>query len=227
MINWLEVSGGAVGTGSIRDVYFLGSPNNSYMGFDLSQPHTYNHGRGIGFEVVKNYNVNIYASLVGIVVDYNNLYYDWNSYFEYNGTYDWFIKIDYSTNNQQSFNTLFTEQIASHRGNPPQKLGRDWNDTKIEWSKNVTVPTDTTHIKISVYERDRTNFSRDPIFPIEVVIPQIKPYAIRKNNEFLSLNTVKKLFKKRKSNNWLDVSENEKNKIRKGNDWINQSKIGK
>lgn len=236
---YLDVFGGAVGTGTIRDVYFVGGPSRSIQGFDLSEPKAEGHGRGIGFEV-NGTNVNIQASLVGMVVNTNNLYAsDWHEYYPYNGLYEWYLTIYYSTSGAGGpWQTAVNRKLmAQHQGSPPAGLGRRWRETFIEYSTSTTIPENATHIKVSVFERDRTNFSRDPIFPIEMIKPKdIKPWAIRKSGSFKTFNRPSGWFKIRKSRAWSDKSLqkeadiNQVNKgvhrIRKGGSWKGQNKLG-
>ena len=234
MANWLECWGTYAKTGPYNNVAMGGSPATYIHGINLTQAKEAGHGRGILFENVNN-QIKVVISLVGYAVNQNMQAILNNHYISGNFTYDWFLDVYVSTDNQQSWQVIENNvKIASHNSSQNLAYASDWVKSTIYVEKNYTLPNDFTHFKIEV-RGDQPAQRHQNIYTREQVIQDFKPWAIRKSNIFKSLNVSSGFFKIRKSNNWLDKSKNSESdlgknqgasRIRKNNEWKAQNKIG-
>ena len=104
-----------------------------------------------------------------------------------------------------------------------------------QWSGKLQLPTDTTHVKVELRGEDAT-FPYENIYSIQQVIPDFRPWAVRKGGIFYSLDRATGWFKKRVKDSWVTIGKysadkaNKENqgssRIRKNGKWVGQGKIG-
>ena len=233
---WNECWGTYAATGPYNNVVMGGSPANSMYGLDLLPAKGAGYGNGIEFRYSQDINqLYVHINLIGYGSDPNNNYIANQEYVHGNFTYDWYVDIWYSTDNQATWTKTITELCARHNSDQTLAYKGNWGLSHVNWSANVNLPADFTHVKVEVRGEDPA-LRHQNIYTREVVIQSFKPWAIRKNNQFKSLDVLSGFFKIRKSNSWTDKSEmllsdvNRENvgtaRIRKNGTWRGQNKIG-
>ncbi|WP_370688059.1 hypothetical protein, partial [uncultured Dubosiella sp.] len=91
------------------------------------------------------------------------------------------------------------------------------------------------HVKIELMGEEAT-FPHQNIYSIQQIIPDFRPWAVRKNGRFLSCDRATGFFKKRSGGQWKDVPKYAvdqagkdnagTSRIRKGRKWKGQAKVG-
>lgn len=248
---WHPFHGGYLHSGPYNNVVLLGSPNDyGAFGAPLKKAHQAGFGKGIGFEN-DGFNVSMALDLVGVSVrDNGTCVMDSGSYVVNSGTYHWIFRIEYSTDGGKSYKTIVDERIFSH----------PWQYTKIysiagtydiygqynqySWdtlarnsqhSRNFTLNENTTHVKFSI-RGERSVFPYEIIFPIEQIIQDYRPFAVRKSGSFKSCNNASGFLKKRQGGVYVDIKkisygnagkENQgTSRLRVSGKWLAQRVIG-
>lgn len=236
---WNYFYGAYNNTGPYNNVVLGGAPGDSGpFGAPLATAHASGYGRGINFSDNGNYGVTFTLDLVPYSVSDARQYVA-NGYYigSTSEIYNYFIIISKSTDNQQSWTQLTREKIFTHTGQMSFIYRAGWDGTAraSQWSKFIQLSNDTTHVKIELQGEDVT-LPHSNIYSIQQVIPDFRPWGIRKNSVLKSLNKDSGFLKIRKSNAWNDIAkysydkvgkENQgTSRIRKSGKWLGQGKIG-
>lgn len=234
MAKWLECWGTYAKTGPYNNVAMGGSPNNTIHGLNLLQAKSKSYGQGVLFENINN-QIKVTISLIGYSVNEHLQALLNQHYVSGNFTYDWFLDVYVSENNQQSWQVVENNiKIASHSSSQNLAYANGWEQSNVKFAKVFNLPNNFTHVKIEV-RGEQAGQRHQNIYKREQVIQDFKPWAIRKANIFKSLNVSSGFFKIRKSYNWIDKSKNFESdlgknqgasRIRKDNKWKAQNKIG-
>lgn len=244
---WQEFWGAYDNTGPYNNVVLGGSPNTTGpYGIPLTTAHNSGYGYGIQFTDNGNYGVTFQLNLVGYGVTDAETYHANQHYVVYGGTYDYFIKVSVSNNNQSSWTQLYYAKIFSHGGGWSLAYASDWTNvaSRSQWSRFFQLPTDTTHVKIELLGEDAT-LPHENVYTIQQIIPEFKPWAIRKANQWKTLNRASGKFQIRdelvgtptaKAYDWNEksiMSGNETgakdkgtSRIRRSGSWVGQGKVG-
>lgn len=236
---WQYFYGAYNNTGPYNNVVLGGAPGASGpFGAPLATAHASGYGRGINFSDNGNYGVTFTLDLVPYSVTDAQQYIA-NGYYigSTSEKYNYFIIISKSTDNQKSWTQLIREKIFTHTGQMAFIYRAGWDRTAraSQWNKFIQLSNDTTHIKIELQGEDAT-LPHSNIYTIQQVIPDFRPWGIRKNEVLKSLNKDSGFLKIRKSNVWNDIAkysydkvgkENQgTSRIRKNGKWLGQGKIG-
>lgn len=236
---WQYFYGAYDNTGPYANVVLGGSPDNTGpFGAPLAAAHASGYGKGINFIDNGNYGVTFILDLVGYSITDAQQYIA-NGYYvgDTSFTYNYFIIVSKSTDNQASWTELLREKIFTHTGQMPLNYLPGWDGTAraSQWSKFIQLSNDATHVKIELQGEDVT-FPHSNIYSIQQVIPDFRPWGIRKGGVLKSLNKDSGFLKIRKSNSWKDIpkysydkagKENQgTSRIRKNGKWLGQRKIG-
>lgn len=236
---WQYFYGAYNNTGPYANVVLGGSPDNTGpFGAPLANAHASGYGKGINFTDNGNYGVTFILDLVGYAITDAQQYVADGYYVgDTSVTYNYFIIVSKSTDNQASWTQLLREKIFTHTGQMPLNYLQGWEGTAraSQWSKFIQLSNNTTHVKIELQGEDVT-FPHSNIYSIQQVIPDFRPWGIRKNGVLKSLNKDSGFLKIRKSNSWKDIAkysydkagkENQgTSRIRKNGKWLGQRKIG-
>ena len=236
---WNYFYGAYNNTGPYNNVVLGGAPGDSGpFGAPLATAHASGYGRGINFSDNGNYGVTFTLDLVPYSVSDAQKYVA-NGYYigSTSDIYNYFIIISKSTDNQQSWTQLTRENIFAHTGLMPFIYRPGWDGTAraSQWSKFIQLSNDTTHVKIEL-QGEAAALPHSNIYSIQQVIPDFRPWGIRKAGVLKSLNKDSGFLKIRKSNTWNDIAkysydkvgkENQgTSRIRKNGKWLGQGKIG-
>lgn len=236
---WNYFYGAYNNTGPYNNVVLGGSPENTGpFGAPLATAHESGYGRGINFSDNGNYGVTFTLDLVAYSVTDAQQYVA-NGYYigSTSDIYYYYIIVSKSTDNQKSWTQLTRENIFTHTGQMPFIYRTGWASTAraSQWSKFIQLSNDTTHVKIELQGEDAT-LPHSNIYSIQQVIPDFRPWGIRKSGVLKSLNKDSGFLKIRKSNIWKDIpkysydkagKENQgTSRIRKNGKWLGQRKIG-
>lgn len=236
---WQYFYGAYNNTGPYNNVVLGGAPGDTGpFGVPLAIAHASGYGRGINFSDNGNYGVTFTLDLVPYSVT-NAQQYVANGYYigSTSVTYNYFIIISKSTDNQQSWTQLTHEKIFTHTGQMCFIYRAGWDGTAraSQWNKFIQLSNDTTHVKIELQGEDAT-LPYSNVYSIQQIIPDFRPWGIRKNGVLKSLNKDSGFLKIRKSNTWKDIpkytydkvgKENQgTSRIRKNGKWLGQGKIG-
>lgn len=235
---WNTFWGAYDNTGPFSNVVLGGDPSaTGPFGIPLTDAHNAGFGQGIEFTDNGNYGVTFKLNLVGYAVNDSQQYVPNLHYVPYGGTYDYILIVSTSNNNQASWNQIFNAKIFSHPGGANLCYGANWHEIaqSSQWSGFFQLPTDTTHVKIELRGEDAT-LPHENIYSIQQIIPEFKPWAIRKAKQWNSLNRPSGFFHIRKSGQWEDKSimsgsetgqvNQGTSRIRKNNNWVGQGKVG-
>ena len=238
-MTWQYFYGAYDNTGPYANVVLGGSPDNTGpFGAPLATAHASGFGKGINFSDDGNYGVTFILDLVGYAVT-DAQQYTADGYYvgDTSQQYNYYIIISKSTDNQKSWTQLTREKIFTHTGQMPLNYRQGWQNTAraSQWSKFIQLSNDTTHVKIELQGEDVT-LPYSNIYTIQQVIPDFRPWGIRKSGILKSLNKDSGFLKIRKSNTWKDIQkysydkvgkENQgTSRIRKNGKWLGQGKIG-
>lgn len=235
---WATFYGAYNNTGPYNNVVLGGSPdNNGPFSAPLTQAHQAGYGRGINFSDDGNYGVTFQLDLVPYAVSDSGVYIANQTYVQYGGLYKYRLIISASDDNQASWTEIFNQFIFSHSDTWAMIYHSGWETTaqNSQWSKFLQLAKTTTHVKIELMGEDAT-FPYHNIYSIQQIIPDFRPWAIRKNGKFLSCNRSTGFFKKQSGNVWVDIPKYSVDKagqtnqgtsrIRKSGTWKGQSKVG-
>lgn len=236
---WQYFYGAYDNTGPYNNVVLGGAPGDSGpFGAPLATAHASGYGKGINFSDNGNYGVTFTLNLVPYSVTDAQAYVA-NGYYigDTSVTYNYYIIVSKSTDNKQSWTQLTREKIFTHKGQMPFIYRDGWKNTAraSQWSKFIQLSNDTTHVKIEL-QGDDVTLPYSNIYTIQQVIPDFRPWGIRKNGILKSLNKDSGFLKIRKSNAWNDIQkysydkvgkENQgTSRIRRNGKWLGQGKIG-
>lgn len=235
-MTWQNFHGAYDNTGPYANVVLGGNPGNTGdFNFPLATAHAKGYGKGINFIDDGNYGVTFQLDLVGYSVNDSGQYTGNGRYVQFGGRYNYILIISVSNNNQKSWREIFHQVIFSHSDTWTLSYMSGWETVaqNSQWSKKLQVPTDTTHVKVELRGEDAT-FPYANIYTIQQVIPEFRPWAIRKGGTFLSLNRATGFFQVRKNTTWADVKKYSEagqedkgtSRIRKNGKWVGQGKIG-
>jgi len=235
---WADFWGAYNNTGPYNNVVLGGSPNpTGPYGAPLEQAHNEGYGRGIHFSDDGNYGVTFQLDLVPYAVTDTGGYVANQSYVQYGGNYRYKLIVSTSNNNQANWSEIFNQFIFTHPDTYTMIYRSGWQTTAqaSQWSKFFKLPKDTTHVKIELMGEEAT-LPHQNIYSIQQIIPDFRPWAVRKNGRFLSLDRSTGFFKKRSGGNWKDVPKyavdlagkdnSGTSRIRKSGNWKGQSKVG-
>lgn len=236
---WQYFYGAYNNTGPYANVVLGGAPGDTGpFGAPLATAHASGFGKGINFSDNGNYGVTFILDLVGYSVT-DAQQYTADGYYvgDTSQQYNYYIIISKSTDNQKSWTQLTREKIFTHTGQMPLIYLSGWQNTAraSQWSKFIQLSNDSTHVKIELQGEDVT-LPHSNIYTIQQVIPDFRPWGIRKSGVLKSLNKDSGFLKIRKSNTWKDIQkysydkvgkENQgTSRIRKNGKWLGQGKIG-
>lgn len=233
---WQNFHGAYDNTGPYANVVLGGNPGNTGdFGVPLSTAHAKGYGKGINFIDDGNYGVTFQLDLVGYGVTDAGKYVANGRYVQYGGKYNYILIISVSNDNKKTWRQIFNQIIFSHADTWALLYLSGWETVaqNSQWQKKFQLATDTTHVKVELRGEDAT-FPYENIYSIQQVIPDFRPWAVRKGGIFQSLNKTKAFFKKRSSGSWKDVEKysaaGQENagtsRIRKSGKWLSQGKIG-
>lgn len=240
-ITWYAGYGGYDNTGPYNNVLLVGSPTNSLPGLsnvNLTNARADGYAQGVGFESEDgSTTVKVYVNLAGVsVTDKGKLLYD-QHYVQWGGTYNYFVKLSYSTDNGSSYKQLYLNKDVSHSDTGNLMYASGWKTQTFKRTYTVNLPDNFTHFKFEIYGENATFpyaniFTRNQV----IVITDIKPWAIRKNGVFKTLNIPSGVFQIRKGSSWINKSTTPvtsvnvvnqgTSRIRKSGNWRGQNKFG-
>lgn len=252
MADWHRFYGGYNNSSAeFNNVLLIGdSSDTSAFNIPLAQAHAAGYGKGVSFSN-NGYHVTITLDLVGAsVTDGASYVNNSGAYVHNSGTYHWLFRIEVSSNGGSSYQTIHDARIFSHdwslakiysTAGSTDSYGRtcptNWQDmaNASKGSISADIPSNTTHVRLSIRGESST-FPYEIVFPIEIVIPDFRPWAVRKSGTMKSLNVSSGFLRKRTGGSWTEVPKmklSEANasgkgtsRIRKSGVWRGQSKIG-
>lgn len=235
---WQNFRGAYNNTGPYYNVVVGGNPNKyGDYGIDLTTAHNSGYGYGIKFEDDGNYGVTFTLNLVAYSVSDTGKYVANGKYVAFGGTYNYFLKVSTSNNNGATYDDIFNEIIFKHNDSGALCYRSGWGQIAkaSQWHKKFQLPTDTTHVRIELYGEDAT-FPHSNIYPITVIIPDFRPFAVRKEGKFKSVDTKYGKLRVRNLMSWTDVpvmSVGDTGKVKQGscwirhnNQWVGQARVG-
>lgn len=235
---WVDFWGAYNNTGPYNNVVLGGSPNSTGpYGAPLDTAHAAGFGRGIHFSDDGNYGVTFQLDLVPYAVTDAGAYRPNQAYVPFGGNYRYRLVVSTSNNDQASWNEIYNQFIFSHPDTWSMiyKVGWDATARASQWTQFFQLPKDTTHVKIELMGEEAT-FPHQNIYSIQQIIPDFRPWAVRKNGRFLSCDRATGFFKKRSGGQWKDVPKYAvdqagkdnagTSRIRKGRKWKGQVKVG-
>lgn len=236
---WYEFWGAYNNTGPYANVVIGGSPNaTGPYGAPLTEAHNAGYGQGIEFTDNGSYGVTFRLNLVGYAVTDDGQYLANSHYVYWGGNYNYRLVIHTSNDNQATWKQIYSNFIFSHPSNWNLLYSSNWYQVAqaSQWSQFFQLPRDTTHVRIELMGEEAT-LPHHNIFSIRQIIPDFKPWAVRRSNRWWSLNKAPNgRFLIRKGGAWQDRStqsaddtgkENRgKSRIRKGGKWVGQAQVG-
>lgn len=235
---WKSFYGDYMRSGAPFNVVLGGAPGNSGpFGVNLKTAHNAGYGYGINFIDNGNYSVTFQLNLIGYAVQDNRTWVPSSpSYSQYGGTYNYKITIQTSSDGGKTYNkTIVKKQIFVHGDTWGMYANGSWKTTakNSQWKGTFKIPQNTTHVKI-LLQGDDNQWPQPNIYPITEIITEARPWAVRKNKKFLSVNRASGWFKIRKSGAWSaklpafqgGIANKGNSRIRHGNTWYGQSKVG-
>lgn len=223
---WYTCWGTYSATGPYNNVVMGGSPEASLQGINLNQAKIEGYGKGIEFRQEGN-SIYTHVNLIGYAINAQGNAILNQHYVNFGGQYKWYVDTWISRNNQQSWEQVrLGILVASHNSNQNLAYSGNWVLSNVNWAEYFIIQGKWTHFKIEVRGEDPAQRHQNIYTYKQVTVDSVKPYAIRKNGHFKTLNRQSGFFKVRKNNQFIDKSKQENNKIRKSNDWKNQNKIG-
>lgn len=261
-IRWRPIHGGFSRTGQVQFNMVLGGSPSAIgpFGVNLAPAHNEGYGRGIGFEQLdlaqaSNFRVRFILNLVMWSATDDGSFRQGSSYVR-PGPYGWRFIVSLSTSitpnpNQAVFNApIFNQVIFMHdytlspiyfggglNGNTPPSQSPSWRAAAREsqWEREFTLPQNTTYVKVELAGANAI-LRDETIFPIDQIIPEFRPMAIRRSNTWRSLDNPNGFLDIRRNSSWQNIplinraDENVANRgssqIRKSGIWRAQSRIG-
>lgn len=233
---WMNFHGAYNNTGPYANVVIGGNPGSTGdFGAPLDTAHASGYGYGINFVDNGNYSVTIQLNLVGYSVSDGGVYLPNMRYVQWGGRYNYILVVGVSNNGGASYRDIYNQIIFSHGDTWSLLYLSGWQTTAAnsQWSGTMTIPSDTTHVRVELKGEDAT-FPYANIYEIEKIITKFRPWAVRKGGTFRSLNNPTGWLKKRKSGKWADIETMSEagqankgtSRIRKSGTWVGQNKIG-
>ena len=187
---WHSFYGTYQHTGPYYNVALVGSPNASgTFGIPLSQAHNKNLGYGILFEQIENTTVKATINLIACAITDSKTWASSSpSYVQYGGRYNWRLQIDVSSNGGKSYTKkIYDKWIFSHADTWGMAYNGSWETTarNSQWQGNLSIPNGTTHVRF-LLTGENVFVQEAVVFPIEEIIPEARPWAVRKGGKFLS-----------------------------------------
>ena len=187
---WHSFYGTYQHTGPYYNVALVGSPNASgTFGIPLSQAHNKNLGYGILFEQIENTTVKATINLIACAITDSKTWASSSpSYVQYGGRYNWRLQIDVSSNGGKSYTKkIYDKWIFSHADTWGMAYNGSWETTarNSQWQGNLSIPDGTTHVRF-LLTGENVFVQEAVVFPIEEIIPEARPWAVRKGGKFLS-----------------------------------------
>lgn len=235
---WNTFWGAFDNTGPYYNIVLGGSPsNNGPFNIPLGTAHGSGYGYGIEFTDNGSYGVTFKLNLVGYSVSEAQQYVPNTHYVAYGGNYDYYLIVSVSNNNQASWRQIYKNRIFSHPGGANLCYASGWQNIAkaSQWSEFFQLPTNTTHVKIEL-QGAAVTLPHQNIYSIQQIIPDFKPWAVRKSGQFKTLDRPSGKFQIRKSGAWVDKSimstgetgqANEGvSRIRRSGTFVGQGKVG-
>ena len=235
---WNTFWGAFNNTGPYYNIVLGGSPsNNGPFNIPLGTAHGSGYGYGIEFTDNGSYGVTFKLNLVGYSVSEAQQYVPNTHYVAYGGNYDYYLIVSVSNNNQASWRQIYKNRIFSHPGGSNLCYASGWQTIaqKSQWSGFFQLPTNTTHVKIEL-QGAAVTLPHQNIYSIQQIIPDFKPWAVRKSGQFKTLDRPSGKFQIRKSGAWVNKSimstgetgqANEGvSRIRRSGTFVGQGKVG-
>lgn len=187
---WHSFYGTYKHTGPYYNVALVGSPNASgTFGIPLSQAHNKNLGYGILFEQIENTTVKATINLIACAITDSKTWASSSpSYAQYGGRYNWRLQVDVSSNGGKSYTKkIYDKWIFSHADTWGMAYNGSWETTarNSQWQGNLSIPNGTTHVRFLLTGED-VFVQEAVVFSIEEIIPEARPWAVRKGGKFLS-----------------------------------------
>lgn len=187
---WHSFYGTYQHTGPYYNVALVGSPNASgTFGVPLSQAHNKGLGYGILFEQIGNTTVKATINLIACAITDSKTWASTSpSYVQYGGRYNWRLQIDVSSNGGKSYTKkIYDKWIFSHADTWGMAYNGSWETTarNSQWQGNLSIPNGTTHVRF-LLTGENVFVQEAVVFPIEEIIPEARPWAVRKGGRFLS-----------------------------------------
>lgn len=187
---WHSFYGTYQHTGPYYNVALVGSPNASgTFGIPLNQAHNKNLGYGILFEQIGNTTVKATINLIACAITDSKTWASSSpSYVQYGGRYNWRLQIDVSSNGGKSYTKkIYDKWIFSHADTWGMAYNGSWETTarNSQWQGNLSIPNGTTHVRF-LLTGENVFVQEAVVFPIEEIIPEARPWAVRKGGKFLS-----------------------------------------
>lgn len=235
---WNTFWGAFNNTGPYNNVVLGGSPSTTGP-FNIPLGTAHNEGYGYGIEFTDNgaYGVTFKLNLVGYGVTDAQQYSPNQFYVPYGGNYDYYLIVSVSNNNQSSWRQIYRNRIFSHPGGANLCYASGWQTIaqKSQWSGFFQLPTNTTHVRIEL-QGAQVTLPHQNIYSIQQIIPDFKPWAVRKSGQFKTLDRPSGKFQIRKSGSWENKSimstgetgqANEGvSRIRRSGTFVGQGKVG-
>lgn len=235
---WNTFWGAFNNTGPYNNVVLGGSPSTTGP-FNIPLGTAHNEGYGYGIEFTDNgaYGVTFKLNLVGYGVTDSQQYSPNQFYVPYGGNYDYYLIVSVSNNNQSSWRQIYRNRIFSHPGGANLCYASGWQTIaqKSQWSGFFQLPTNTTHVRIEL-QGAQVTLPHQNIYSIQQIIPDFKPWAVRKSGQFKTLDRPSGKFQIRKSGAWVNKSimstgetgqANEGvSRIRRSGTFVGQGKVG-
>lgn len=187
---WHSFYGTYQHTGPYYNVALVGSPNASgTFGIPLTQAHNKNLGYGILFEQIENTTVRATINLIACAITDSKTWASSSpSYVQYGGRYNWRLQIDVSSNGGKNYTKkIYDKWIFSHADTWGMAYNGSWETTarNSQWQGNLSIPDGTTHVRF-LLTGENVFVQEAVVFPIEEIIPEARPWAVRKGGKFLS-----------------------------------------
>lgn len=235
---WNTFWGAFNNTGPYNNVVLGGSPSTTGP-FNIPLGTAHNEGYGYGIEFTDNgaYGVTFKLNLVGYGVTDAQQYSPNQFYVPYGGNYDYYLIVSVSNNNQSSWRQIYRNRIFSHPGGANLCYASGWQTIAqaSQWSGFFQLPTNTTHVRIEL-QGAQVTLPHQNIYSIQQIIPDFKPWAVRKSGQFKTLDRPSGKFQIRKSGAWVNKSimsagetgqANEGvSRIRRSGTFVGQGKVG-
>lgn len=235
---WNNFRGAYSNTGQYQNVVIGGNPSNTGdFGVPLATAHGSGYGYGIQFTTT-GYKVKFELNLIGYAVTDGGVYQANMAYVPFGGMYNYFLKVSVSNNGGSTYRDISNSRIFSHGDSWSLAYRSGWETTakNSQWSGSFDIPTDTTHVKVELYGED-TTFPYSNVYPIDVVIPNFRPFAVYRSGVEQSCNRNGGELKILRNGSIVDIEkmnisdqakENSGScRIIKNGKQIGQSKIGK
>lgn len=198
---WLEAWGTYAKSGPYNNVTMGGSPNSTLYGLNLTSAKNAGFGNGVQFTSLNDAgtSVNIELSLVGYGSNTSGQAILNQKYAQGNWTYDWYVDVYYSTDNQVSWATAEKNiLVAKHASTQGLAYWTNWHLSTIKWNKTFNLPNNFTHLKFEV-RGDEPAQRHQNIFSRQIVLPDMTTRWVGDDGTELAPQEVAKSFKESRS----------------------------